>query len=180
MQEKATRWGVEVACLKRKPDFSINANYFVMDDNRPATNVVNVGEDAWSIGASMTIPLWERKNDARDEEARRKHFAAHAVTVDVRHKYDSLLLEFSEKARSSQETADLYEVTILPQARQTLEADLQAYTQGTVEFDRVIQDFRSLLTLELGYHKAVGEIGIANALIQQAVGRDLMMPPVKN
>ena len=185
LQERATRWGIEVATLKRRPDFSINANYFLIDDNRPATNVVNVGEDAWSLGAAVTIPLWDRKYDAIEEEATRKHYAAHFKTEEIRLKYEALLLDFTAKARAAEETADIYEATILPQARQTLDADLQSYAQGTVEFDRVIQDFRNLLTLELGYHRAMGELGMALSLINQAVGRDvrtvepLELPPAE-
>ncbi|MEZ6049618.1 MAG: TolC family protein [Planctomycetaceae bacterium] len=184
LQEKATRWGIEVASLKRRPDFSINANYFLIDDNRPASNVVGIGEDAWSLGAAVTIPLWDRKYDAIEQEATRKHYAAHFKIDEVRLKYEAMLLDFTAKAKAAEQTAELYKATILPQARQTLDADLQSYAQGTVEFDRVIQDYRNLLTLELGYHRSVGEIGIALALINQAVGRDVRstqppeIPPV--
>ncbi|MBW3599378.1 MAG: TolC family protein, partial [Planctomycetes bacterium] len=46
-EAEATRWGVEVARLKRRPDVSLNAGWFVMDDNRPPSAIVDVGEDAW-------------------------------------------------------------------------------------------------------------------------------------
>ena len=58
----------------------------------------------------------------------------------------------------------------MPQARDTLEADQQAYSTGTVEFDRVIRDVRAVLTLQIGYHRAVAQLATALARIEQATG----------
>ena len=41
-----------------------------------------------------------------------------------------------------------------------------------VEFDRVVRDFRNLVTLELGYHRAIGRLATALARIQQATGSE--------
>jgi outer membrane protein TolC len=68
---------------------------------------------------------------------------------------------------------ELYEKTILPQARQTYEADQKSLATGSVTFDRVIRGYRTLLNLQLGYHRARGQLAISIARIQQAVGVDL-------
>ncbi len=72
-----------------------------------------------------------------------------------------------EQANAADKTATLYRDTILPQARQTLDIDQKSYAQGKVDFDRVIRDFRTLLTLEVGLHRA---IATALARIEQASG----------
>lgn len=172
IRTQATRWGLEVARLKRRPDFSVNASWFAIDSNRPPSMVVDVGDDAWSLGASVSIPLWERKYDAIEREASLKHAASHASVDEAIQRYDSVLLDLWEQARAAGETATLYKETILPQAKDTLEADQQSYVNGSVDFDRVVRDFRNLLTLELGYHRALGQLATALARIRQAIATD--------
>jgi outer membrane protein TolC len=170
---QAASWGLEVARRERRPNLSLGSTWFFIGDNRPNSRVVAVGEDAWSIGATVSIPLSHRKYDAMEQEAVRKQFAAQFAVDDVIRAYDARLQDLLAQARAADETARLYQDTILPQALQTLEADQQSYAQNTVEFDRVIADVRNLLTLELGYHRALGQLATSIARIQEAVGGDL-------
>lgn len=175
LRTQATRWGIEVARLSRRPEFMLSASYFFTDDNRPATSVVDVGEDPWAVGVQVSIPIWREKYDAMQNEAGWKHQAAHSSVADLADRYDALILDLVTEAQRAAETAKLYTTTILPQARQTLSADQESYSNGSVEFDRVIRDYRNLLTLELGFQQAIGELAIANARIQQAAGQDLLV-----
>ncbi|WP_166822506.1 TolC family protein [Thalassoroseus pseudoceratinae] len=177
LRTQATRWGIEVARLQRRPEFMVSANYFVTDDNRPPSRVVDVGEDPFSLSVQVSIPLWRDDYDAIENEAAWKHQAAHSSVRELVVRYNSMILDLLTEARRADETAELYKSTILPQSRQTLTADQEAYVNGTVEFDRVIRDYRNLLTLELGYHKAIGDLAIAIARIQQAAGQDLLLLP---
>ena len=170
IRTQATEWGVQVAQLQRRPDLAISASWFEIDSNRPQTGIVDVGQDAWALGASVTIPLWDRKYNAIENEARWKHASAHASVAELELQFDSQLQDFWQQATAAHEMAELYRDTILPQARDTLEADQQAYSTGTVEFDRVIKDVRNLLTLEVGHHRAVGKLATALARIEQSVG----------
>ncbi|MCC9602504.1 TolC family protein [Stieleria sp. JC731] len=170
---QASRWGVEVARLSRRPEFMVSANYFMTDDNRPASPVVNVGEDPWSIGLQMSLPICREKYDAIANEAGWKHQAAHAGVEELIDRYDSLIVQLKAEASRANETASLYKTTIIPQAQQALAANQQLFANGKADFDRVISDYRTLLLLELGYHQAVGELAIANAKLRQAAGIDL-------
>jgi len=110
-------------------------------------------------------------------QASRQHFAAHASEDEVVLRFDAQLRELWEQAKANQRTLDLYEKTILPQARQTFEADQKSLANNTVTFDRVIRDYRTLLTLELGYQRALGQLATTVARIRQAVGVDLLDAP---
>ncbi|MBD3675668.1 MAG: TolC family protein [Planctomycetaceae bacterium] len=175
LQANAARWGVEVAELRRKPDFQVGASWFFIDGNRPNSNIVDVGQDAFSVGATMTIPLDRQKYDAIRDEALWRHAASTSNIADVQKAFDARLLDLLEQARSANDTASLYRSTIIPQSEQTLRADQEALINGTVEFDRVIQDFRNLLTLEFEYHRSIGNLAIAIARIRQAVGVDVVV-----
>lgn len=171
LRTAATRWGIEIARLKRRPDVSFGVGWVAMD--APGAAMPDAGRDSVTLAVNASIPLWRRKYDAMYSEASREHSAAHASEDEIAARLDALLLDLWEQARTSQQTIELYETTILPQARQTFEADQASLINNTVSFDRVIRDYRTLLTLELGYHKALGQLATTLARIRQAVGVDL-------
>lgn len=174
IRTQATRWGIEMARLERRPEFSVSASWFEIDGNRPQPAAVDVGQDAWSLGATVSVPLWEQKYDAIENEARWKHSAAHAETEQLKQQFDAQLLDLWQQCVAAHETIELYRDTILPQARNALEADQKSYSTGTVEFDRIVTDVRALLTLEVGYHRSVAQLATTLARIEQAVGSSSM------
>ncbi len=176
IRAEAAQWGVEVARLNRRPDITFNASWFAIDDNRPASTIVVIGEDAWSVGGHVTIPLWRGKYEAMHREANWKHAAAQASIQEAMQAYDSLVSDLWEQAQAASETARLYRDTIIPEAQRTLQVDQESYADGSVEFDRTIRDFRTVLDLELGYHQARGRLATALARLCQATGVELEVP----
>jgi outer membrane protein TolC len=171
LRTAARRWGIQVARLKRRPDVTVSGGWIVMD--APGAIEPDAGADSWTVGVSTSVPLWHHKYNAMLAEASQQHVAAFASEEEVAQRLDATLRDLWEQARAAQRTVDLYENSILPQARQTFEADQQSLANNTVTFDRVIRDYRTLLTLELGYHRALGQLATAIARIQQTVGVDL-------
>ena len=169
LRTAATRWGVEVARLKRRPDLTFGVGWMIMD----APGTPEAGQDSWTLGVTASVPIWHRKYDAISSEASREHFAAHASEDEVALQLDALLRDLWEQAIASHKTVELYENTIIPQARQTFEADQASLVNNAVTFDRVIRGYRTLLSLELGYHRALGQLATAVARIRQAVGEDI-------
>ncbi|MDG2384582.1 MAG: TolC family protein [Pirellulaceae bacterium] len=178
IRTQASRWGIEVARLRRRPDVSLNANWFAIDDNRPLVPLVDVGQDAWSVGATLSVPIYHKKNNAIEREARWQHAASHSTVEEIMQRYDSAILDLWEQARAADKTARLYQDTIIPEAERALNADQQSYANGEVEFDRVIGDFRNLLTLELAHYRSIGQLATAIARIKQATGTELAEQPV--
>lgn len=173
LQANATRWGVDAAELQRRPDLHVGVAWFCIDDNRSESPVVDVGRDAWSIGASVTIPLDHTKYDAIRDEALWRHASSTFAVKEIRQEFDARLLDLLEQATAAAKTAELYRKTIIPLSEQTLAANQESLANGNAEFDRVIQDFRNLLTLKFEYHQKIGELATVIAEIQQAVGVDL-------
>ena len=173
LNTQATQWGIEIARLERRPNVAVNASWFLIDDNRPTSTVVDVGQDAWSLGAQVSVPIWRAKYDAMENEAGWKHAASHTSVDELTVRYDAMLRDLFEQARAAEETRGLYEKTILPQARETRDVSIQAFSNGTVEFDRVIRDFLNVLKLEEGLYRATGQLAMTLARIEQAVGTEI-------
>jgi outer membrane protein TolC len=176
MRTAATRWGIEVAQLKRRPDLSFGAGWMVMTAD-PADPMPAAGKDAWTLNLTASVPLAHHKFDAMVSQASREHSAAHASEEEIVLRLDATLRDLWEQARASQQTIELYETSILPQARQTFEANQKSLVNNTVTFDRVIRDYRTLLNLQLGYHRALGQLATTLARIRQTVGIDLLATP---
>ncbi len=175
LRTAATRWGIEVARLKRRPDVTVSGGWIAMDASMATMS--GAGADSWTLGVSTSLPIWQPKYDAMTAEASREHYAAHASEDEVALRLDAALRDLWEQARAAQQTVELYETTILPQARQTFEAAQKSLANNTVTFDRVIRNHRALLNLELGYHRALGQLATILARIRQTVGVDLSATP---
>lgn len=179
LRSHAAAWGIRVAELERRPDVTLNLDWMVMQPQREPGLPAFGGDDSVQVGAMVDVPLWHEKYNAMRDEAVRESMASRFSLADVQRQYEAMLAELLEQARAAARTANLYNLTMLPQARQTFAADQRAYVgPGTVEFDRVIEDFRTVLTLEEGYHRAVAEWAIATARIEQAVAVEIDSLPV--
>lgn len=178
LREEAARVGIDVARLQRIPDVTLSAGWTGIEDNRPATNVVDVGRDAWAVGVSVNIPLWHPKYRAMEKEASSRLQAAILGRTSLLRRFEAAIADTLQEARSAQKIVEIYQGAILPQAKQTLETDSQSYQQGKVEFDRVISDFRNLVTLESAYHENLGRQAIAVARLVQLIGAPpQVLPP---
>jgi outer membrane protein TolC len=169
LRAAAARWGVEIARLQRRPDVTVSGGWIAMD---APGGMRGDGADSWTVGVSTTLPIWHRKYDAIRCEALAEHFAASASVEETTVRLDATLRDLWEQALAAHKTVELYRDTILPQARQAFEADQQSLVNNAVTFDRVIRAHRTLLNLELGYHRALGQLATALARIRQTMGVD--------
>jgi len=175
LRTEATAWGIRIAKLERVPDLTLRYEHMFMSMN-PGMH----GSDPWQLGAGINVPLSGKKYNAVRQEAAHKHFAAHAGVEEVIRANETMLLDFLEQARAAEQTASLYQQTILPQIRQALDSDQRAYGQGTVQFERVTANARNLLTAESAYHRAITDMAISLARLEQAAGSRLDMADAEN
>ena len=172
---QAAQWGIAIARLRRRPEMTLSASYFPTDDNRLSSSQVDVGQDPWSLGLQVTLPWSREKYEAIADEANLTQEAAQSSLESLEDQYEAKIWSLVTEATRAADTANLHLTSILPQARQTLAADQKSYASGAVEFDRVIQDYRSLLILETGYYQAIRDLAVAVAQLQQAAGTDLKL-----
>jgi outer membrane protein TolC len=69
--------------------------------------------------------------------------------------------------------ATLYRTTLIPQAEQSLHATLEAYRVGKTDFPMVMDSMMAVLNFRKEYLGMVGEMHMAKARLEAAVGREL-------
>lgn len=103
----------------------------------------------WNPQLSMTLPIWRDKLAAKLANAQAGKRAAEAR---LSAEQIALVVNFTEQTyliREADRELKLLRERVLPRARQSLEIARVAYRSSRVDFLNVIEDERSLLTLQL-------------------------------
>lgn len=140
---------VELAQKDYYPDFGVQFSY----GHRRARDMNGDRQsDFVSGGITMELPVFRKNRQDRRVAAARENRTA------ARKKLESLMLKLKRRARSTwsdmqsyRERVRLFEQTILPESRQTIDANRSAYSSGRLDFlDLVrsrIQDYKYKLKL---------------------------------
>jgi cobalt-zinc-cadmium efflux system outer membrane protein len=77
------------------------------------------------------------------------------------------------RVQAQQELAELFNSTIIPQAKQAYEVSRIGYVVGRSDFLDVIDNWQKWLTFNIQYHRAIGELERSVADLEQAIGLSL-------
>lgn len=144
------------------PDFTPRLMYGQRESRLDGTGRA----DEVSFTVTMNLPVWRKsKLEPRVSEAlalRDKAMSLHQAQIN---EIAAALRQQLAVAEQSYKSAQLYQSTILPQARLTVESSLSAYKVNRVDFLTVLDnqmtvfDYEtSLVTAIASYHKALAEI----------------------
>jgi outer membrane protein TolC len=162
------RSSVNLACRDYWPDVALGLSWYEMGD-RGISPVAN-GRDAYSLGVGINLPLYRKRLDAAVREARYKSSSSarrYAAAQDrFRAEVGALYARFREQDR----VLTILETRILPPAEQTLELSAESYRTGTLEFQQLIDAYRTLLDVRIDYHKRLALREQAIASLERAVG----------
>ncbi len=156
------------AAVRRRPDFTLFANYNLVDDDGLA--MAANGDDQWWIGAGISVPIWggayaagERAADATARRASFRRLAAHD-----RVRRDLAIAAAGHAAAVEQYR--IYSERLLPEAQQAVDAERGTYAAGTGAFADLIMSARQLLDLELASVRYAHEMGLQHAALLAAAG----------
>jgi outer membrane protein TolC len=161
---------VRQAEYEGKPDFEVSASY-MQRDNAPDGMKRS---DMVSAMVSMTLPVWrkgkvdpgiramtaEKEMAVRDKEAL-DYEAANAIGSSL-----ASLENFLSVAK-------LYRTTLIPQAEQSKQSNLEAYQVGKIDFPMLMDSLVAVLNFRKEYAGMVGEAHATKARLAAAVGREL-------
>ena len=130
--------------------------------------------DMFSAMVSMTLPIWrkgkiepgiramaaEKEMAVRDEETLDAE-AANAIGGSL-----ASLENFAAVAK-------LYRTTLIPQAEQSVQSNIEAYQVGKIDFPMLMDSLMATLNFRKEYAGMVGEMHRTKARLEAAVGREL-------
>ena len=161
-----SRMRLSLARKEFLPDFKLGLQYVT----------VPIGDfRGWSVRAGITLPFapWTLgKANARVEEASASISRSKDQYTASRNMVASSIREFYFKAQASKRQIETYRTSILPQARQSLNASLTAYQNGRTDFLMLIDAYRTLVDLQMESLMTRMQFEQAVAELERAVGID--------
>ena len=148
------------------PDFGLN----VMTRRR-------VGDMPWMYGVDvmMKVPLfWQRKQRPMVAEAVAMLGAARQRQDATRVDSDAALVSAYAAMDAGRRLLTLYDDSILPQARLTLESSMASYQVGTVDFLTLLSNVTNVLTFEIANEQQRAQYLQALARIEPLTGLALI------
>lgn len=171
------RSATDLACRGYWPDVTLSFNWHEM--GAQGLSPVADGRDAYSLGVGMNLPLCRTRLDAAVREARyntassvRRYTAARDL---LRTEVQTLHAQFTEHDR----ILSVLESEILPRAGQTLDLSIEAYRVGRLQFQQLIDVYRTLLDYRIDFHRRAAMRGQAVASLQRAVGCAVTAEPIE-
>ncbi|MCC6494416.1 MAG: TolC family protein [Pirellulales bacterium] len=158
---RSERYAVELAYKEFYPDLEVVARYDAFWQEQPLRPMV---------GMNLNVPLNKRKRFAAASEARarvaKEQADFDAKTVEIAYEVEQTYRRVEE----SQQTLNVYRTSILPTARHSIDAARASYLAGRLDFLRLIESQRQLLSLQDEYYGAVAEYRQRLAELERLVG----------
>ena len=166
-EQKLVERGELAANLARKdcyPDYTLSGGYFNQGGLPPM----------WQFRVDFKLPsyFWNKQRAGVNEQV----FAL----SDARHNYEATDVSIQARIREDYtvaETAlkpiDLYQKSVIPEARLTLESSLASYETGAVDFLSVFSNFMNVVEYELMYHEEIMQLHVAQARLEEMTGMEM-------
>jgi outer membrane protein TolC len=153
-----------------KPDFEVAGSYMQRNKMPDGTN----RPDMVSAMVSMTLPVWRK---GKVEPGIRAMAAEKEMAVRDGEALDSDSANVIGSSLSSVgnfgSVATLYRTTLIPQAEQAVQSNLEAYRVGKIDFPMLMDSVMTILNFRKEYLGMVGEAHMSKARLEAAVGREL-------
>jgi outer membrane protein TolC len=162
--------GVLHAEHEYRPDFEVSLSYMQRDSMPDGTR----RPDMFSAMISMTLPVWKSEKiepGIREMKAERDMAASELENLDL--ETANLVGATLATMENRASVAALYRTTLIPQAEQALEANMEAYRVGKIDFPMLMDSVMAFLSYRREYPAKVGEMHMEKARLEAAVGSEL-------
>jgi len=158
---QSSELGASLARKDYAPDYTVSGGYFNQGGFPPM----------WKAQVDLKLPayFWRKQRPAVNEQE--------ASASQARHRYAATLVEVEEQIReqytaaeASRKLVDLYEKSVIPEARLTYESALASYQAGRGEFIVPFSSFISVVDYEMADHEEIVEYRIALVKLEELVG----------
>jgi cobalt-zinc-cadmium efflux system outer membrane protein len=130
-------------------------------------------EDVYTASVAINLPIWREKLGAGVDESHARIRMAAAEKID---RVNMLIYDLKMAAfgyRDAVRRLELYENTLLPKARESLNVTLKAYQAGESGFTDLIEAERMLLEFQLDQERARTDAAATQAEVEMLVGEEM-------
>lgn len=156
------------------PDVTVGANWYSIGDG--GLSPVSNGQDAFSLGVGINLPIYRARLDASLREAKYQMCATTQEYIAARDRFHTEVQTLYAKFREHHRTLTILEKEIVPRAEQTLTLILEAYRTGRVEFQQLMDVYRSLVRYRIDLHRRIALREQALASLEKTVGCAITSP----
>ena len=161
---------IQLARKDYYPDFDVRLSY----GQRDRSLMGDRRDDMISVTVAISLPLWRQSKLApRVAEAVAMRDRAASMLLAQQNEVASRLRQEIANAQQNLESARLYENTVLPQAKLTVESSFAAYRVNRVDFFTLLDNQMSVLNYEIGYVTAVVNHNKAWAELEFITGKEM-------
>jgi outer membrane protein TolC len=155
------------ANLARKsyyPDYTVSGGYFNQGGLPPM----------WQFRVDFKLPAWfwsKQRAEVNEQvftasQARHDYEAADVgIQARIREEYTL--------AATARKLIDLYEKSVIPEARLALESSMASYQTGTLDFLSLFSNFMNVVDYELMDHEEIMQFHVALAKLEELTGMEM-------
>lgn len=165
--------GIDLAEKEFYPDFTIGLESIYQDESRSALPVTNEDRDPIIASLSFNLPLWREGREAAVREAKTRKRAVEFDKQDLEQQLRTNLELALYQYRDAGRKLKLYSSTLIPKAEQTLVVSLESFQAGSGGSLDFIDAEKTLIELQLAYHRALADRAQRFAEMEMLVGREL-------
>ena len=144
------------------PDYALGLEYRSLRDS----------DDLVMFTAAVSLPIWRSKYSAGVREAEQMVESSKAMRESTEREVSFDVQDAYAKAVTAAQTEDLYAKTLIPQAQARFTAAAAGYRAGKADFLTVLESERFLLNARGMQATAEGDLCMAWARLERAVGLD--------
>ena len=158
-----------MAKKKFYPDINLGLDW-IQTDNARSSDTDDSGKDPIVAMVSINLPIWGDSYKAAYRQAKAELRKASAEKIqlenDISAQTSKVLYNFEDSGRK----VKLYADTLIPKAKEMLQASEAAYQAGTLDFLSLIDAQQTLLNFELLYERSVTNNLQSLAQLEMLVG----------
>ncbi|MCZ2155852.1 MAG: TolC family protein [Bryobacterales bacterium] len=162
---EASSLGVNLARKSYQPETKLSGTYMNRGTMMPM----------WEVSLEFSIPAWFRTKQRPEVAERTFELAA------TRREYEATLRDLGyqvreeyETARTSQRLMEIYDDTVIPQARLALESSMNSYETGQADFLNVLNGFVTLVDYRMARLEERRNLELAVSRIGELSGKELL------
>ena len=162
---EASSLGVNLARKSYQPETKLSGTYMNRGTMMPM----------WEVSLEFSVPAWFRNKQRPEVEERTFELAA------ARREYEATLQDLGfqvreqfELARTAQRLMEIYDDTVIPQARLALESSMNGYEAGQADFLNVLSGFVTLVDYRMAKLDERRSLELAVSRLGELSGKELL------